>query len=248
MDTAERDRLVGETMPTIRRIANRFYCQNASLLDDLVQEGALGAMEAAERYDPQAGVRFGNYAAHRIYGRMRDFLRDWDHLSRVHRARVNAGKDRPVEVQSMDVSLCERGERILHLHEMIGQRDHELVELRDEVARLLRHLSARERRIVTGYFLEQKTMREVAGELDLTESRVSQCVALIVRKLRDKFGRGGTIRFNRGAKHESPAKRARRRAMSQFGGSPRDLDDRADGVLAGSGSLERGEPATADVA
>lgn len=51
-------------------------------LDDLVQAGMIGLMEAAKRYEPARGVAFSVYAGVRIRGAMVDELRKSDPLSR----------------------------------------------------------------------------------------------------------------------------------------------------------------------
>jgi RNA polymerase sporulation-specific sigma factor len=44
------------------------------LLMDLIQEGAVGLIEAAERFDPDRGVRFPTFASYRIRGRVLNAL------------------------------------------------------------------------------------------------------------------------------------------------------------------------------
>ena len=55
-------------------IAKR-YVGRGMLFLDLIQEGTVGLMEAAEKFDIEQGVAFSLYAIHRIRGRMLDFLR-----------------------------------------------------------------------------------------------------------------------------------------------------------------------------
>jgi RNA polymerase sigma factor for flagellar operon FliA len=51
-------------------------------VDDLIQTGMIGLMEAVSRYDESAGAQFETYAAQRIRGAMLDELRSNDWLPR----------------------------------------------------------------------------------------------------------------------------------------------------------------------
>jgi RNA polymerase primary sigma factor len=58
---AAREALVLHNLPLVLSVAGRF--RNSSLdYDDLIQEGILGLLKAAERYDPSRGTRFGTLA------------------------------------------------------------------------------------------------------------------------------------------------------------------------------------------
>jgi RNA polymerase sigma factor for flagellar operon FliA len=56
-------------------------------LDDLIQAGVLGLIDAAEKYDPTKQVEFSSYARHRIRGAILDSLRELDFASRDLRRR-----------------------------------------------------------------------------------------------------------------------------------------------------------------
>jgi len=58
---AAREALILHNLPLVVTVAGRF--RNSELDgDDLIQEGILGLLKAAEKYDPKRGVRFGTLA------------------------------------------------------------------------------------------------------------------------------------------------------------------------------------------
>src|SRR6185437_11251692 len=69
-------------LPLVRALAGRY--RNYGLpLDDLVQEGAIGLLEAVDRFDPGLGVPFEPYARFRIRRAMRNALTDQARLIRL---------------------------------------------------------------------------------------------------------------------------------------------------------------------
>lgn len=64
-DNRAKDRLVEANMRLVINIAKNYHNPLVPF-EDLVQEGAIGLMTAAERYDPSKGYRFSTYATHWI--------------------------------------------------------------------------------------------------------------------------------------------------------------------------------------
>ncbi len=64
-DARAKDRLVEGNMRLVINIAKNYH-NSLVPFEDLVQEGAIGLMTAAERYDPGKGYRFSTYATHWI--------------------------------------------------------------------------------------------------------------------------------------------------------------------------------------
>ncbi|MGV3618061.1 MAG: sigma-70 family RNA polymerase sigma factor [Fimbriimonas sp.] len=64
-DQKSRQRLIESNMRLVINIA-KTYRNRAIPLEDLIQEGAIGLMQAAERFDPDKGFRFSTYATHWI--------------------------------------------------------------------------------------------------------------------------------------------------------------------------------------
>ncbi|WP_421866693.1 RNA polymerase sigma factor FliA [Motiliproteus sp.] len=80
--------LVERHAPLVKRIAHHLMARLPSsvVLDDLIQSGMIGLLEAARKYDPSKGASFETYAGIRIRGAIIDEVRkgDWTPRS-VHR-------------------------------------------------------------------------------------------------------------------------------------------------------------------
>ena len=76
-DQASLDELVRAYMRLVISAASRF--KNYGLpMSDLIQEGVVGLMQAAARFEPERDVRFSTYAAWWIRSAMQDYiLRNW---------------------------------------------------------------------------------------------------------------------------------------------------------------------------
>ncbi|MCX7799783.1 MAG: RNA polymerase sigma factor RpoD/SigA [Fimbriimonadales bacterium] len=64
-DRNARQRLIESNMRLVINIAKTYKVRSISL-EDLIQEGAIGLMQAADRFDPDKGFRFSTYATHWI--------------------------------------------------------------------------------------------------------------------------------------------------------------------------------------
>lgn len=72
-DAAAARTLVIDHVPLVRAMARR-YAHFGVSFDDLVQEGMLGLLVAAERFEPERGHRFGTYARWWVRWRMQRYL------------------------------------------------------------------------------------------------------------------------------------------------------------------------------
>ncbi|OUS38787.1 RNA polymerase sigma factor FliA, partial ['Osedax' symbiont bacterium Rs2_46_30_T18] len=88
MDTKSGNDLIEKYAPLVKRIAHHLLARLPSsiLVDDLIQAGMIGLLEAARRYDSSKGASFETYAGIRIRGSIIDEVRrgDWTPRS-VHR-------------------------------------------------------------------------------------------------------------------------------------------------------------------
>jgi RNA polymerase sigma factor for flagellar operon FliA len=192
------DRAVTENLPLVRYIAARIASTiPASVeLDDLIQTGTLGLIDAVRRYDPSKGIPFPAYARYRIRGAILDALRALDWATRNQRTQRGAASDassgdesgeaRPAQLTFFSlgpvISLSSRrgsdgelpapdvpcGE---NLH---PDRLFEASEAKELVKKALDVLPERYRKVVVMYYSGDWSMRDIGRSLGVNESRVSQ--------------------------------------------------------------------------
>jgi len=83
------DQLVGQHAPLVRRVALQLIAKLPANveLDDLMQAGMMGLLDAVRRYQQTAQAQFETYAVTRIRGAMLDELRSQDWLPRSVRSK-----------------------------------------------------------------------------------------------------------------------------------------------------------------
>ena len=92
-----------EHMGLVRSIAvsmGRNYPRHVDI-EDLVQAGMVGLMEAAQRFDPEHGVPFAAFASRRIRGAINDSVRESAWMTRGARAKYK-------EIRTVEERLDER--------------------------------------------------------------------------------------------------------------------------------------------
>ena len=74
--THQHDRVVA-TLPFVESLARRMASTMPNSVDvgDLVQDGVIGLMDAAQRFDADRGIKFETFAERRVRGAMIDALR-----------------------------------------------------------------------------------------------------------------------------------------------------------------------------
>lgn len=79
-----KDQLVQRFAPLVKRIAYHLMARLPSSVqvDDLVQNGMMGLLDAINRFEAGMGAQFETYAAQRVRGAMLDGLRENDWLPR----------------------------------------------------------------------------------------------------------------------------------------------------------------------
>src|SRR5210317_1177969 len=89
-DAAYRDQLITEYLPYVKRIVHRIAVHLPSTIDidDLMNVGVIGLIQAVDRYDPSRDNKFMTYAVFRIKGAVLSELRSRDFLGRTTRKKI----------------------------------------------------------------------------------------------------------------------------------------------------------------
>lgn len=220
-----RHELIRRHVPVVRQLAEREVQRLPRSVDveDLVQEGSFGLMDALEKFDPARGIKFKTYCATRVRGAMLDALRNLDWVPRLERQRTGqVERERAAfrERHGRDPSDGEIAARLdlnerdvmrtapRQMHSVSDRRhaggedgDHpldtiarsgedgpsETVHRADLLAELGRLLSDKERHILTMYYKRGLTLKQIGAQLSITESRVCQIHANMIRRLKQQF-------------------------------------------------------------
>ena len=82
--TSDQNEFVIRYAPLVKRIAHHMMAKlpPSVEIDDIMQAGMMGLLDAAGRYEESQGAQFETYAVQRIRGAMLDWLRETDWLPR----------------------------------------------------------------------------------------------------------------------------------------------------------------------
>ena len=181
--TKEQDKLVTANMGYVITLA-RQYKSDILSTDDLISEGAIGIMKAAEKYDASKGKPFVTFAAPYI------------------RRAIEKAIDRlatDIDTRSTDESIpigSRNNFTLLNVLEdksaMKADATVEEASLTDDLLQCMNVLSEREQRVINLYYgngYERQTMAEIAETMGLKRERVRQVRNQALRKLRKEAKR-----------------------------------------------------------
>ena len=98
---ADKNHLLTEHMPLVKRLAHHMKAKlpPSVEVDDLVQAGMMGLLDAINRYEDNHGAQFETYAVLRIRGAMLDELRNSDWMPRSTRQNMRKVETAMTELQ-----------------------------------------------------------------------------------------------------------------------------------------------------
>ena len=183
---AERERLILEHLPQVRLIARRIYerlPENVSL-DDLISTGVIGLIAAVDHFDPAQGVQLKTYAEHKIRGAILDSLREMDWAPKNKRRRAKQIEAAIKTVEQRLGRVPGEDEIIPDSEENLPSTTLERAELERLLAQAIEQMPKMERTVLSLYYHEEATLREIAEIMQMHLSRIAQLKAQGILRLR----------------------------------------------------------------
>ena len=226
-----REQLILEHASLIKYTAHRIALRVPPHIEvqDLIDAGVVGLIDAIEKYDPSKDVKFKTYAEFRIRGAILDELRSLDWVPRSVRKMLNKLEEAYVTLehqigrQATDEEVAEEMDLEMEdFHQLLRQASgvslvsidqtlnndncHKTLldvtedspdktpfsqfatsETKELIAKAINNLPEKERLVISLYYYEELTMKEIGKVLNLTESRVSQIHTKTILRLRARL-------------------------------------------------------------
>src|SRR6187455_3839125 len=113
---ASQHRRVVAGLPFVESLARRMASSMPNSIDigDLVQDGVLGLIDAARRFDEERGIKFETFAERRVRGAMIDALRRdaWPRGVRRQRRELEAAREELRRELGAEPSLADLAKRV----------------------------------------------------------------------------------------------------------------------------------------
>ena len=208
-DPRARERLVQLYLPLVEMLAQRHDSRGADH-DDLVQAGSIGLLNAIERFDRTRGDEFAAFAVPTIAGEIKRYLRDRTSTVRLPR-RLHEVSGRLSEARHELTARLGRAPTQSELGEVLGVTPNELAQLENRtngpvddrasdaasefdasesrmlLADAFRTLDETERAIIYLRFVRERSCREAAEELKMSQSALRRRTTTALSKLRSEL-------------------------------------------------------------
>jgi RNA polymerase sigma-B factor len=125
-DPRLRERLIGMHLNLVRFLARKF-ANRGEPVDDLIQVGNIGLINAVDRFDPARNIRFATYATPTIVGEIKRYFRDRGWAIRVPRRlqEINLAANKAVDAL---VQRFDRSPTVAEIAREVGASEEETLE------------------------------------------------------------------------------------------------------------------------
>lgn len=188
--------LIEAHQPLVMSMASK-YARAAIPMEDLVQEGSIGLLHAAKKFEPEQGFRFSTYAQWWVRAQLQDavFRGSTNVMPPLHRdsKRAFMRGHKPIQEVSIDAPMSEDGATFADILPCQEPLPDEIAESSIDGERrsawlrsALGRLNAREKTIIEArYLMEEGSTLDVLGSLlGISKERVRQLEQRALGRLR----------------------------------------------------------------
>ena len=151
-----KEKIATEYLPLVKSIANK-YAHLGVPLEDLEQEGMIGLLKAADKFEDDKNAKFSTYATYWIKKKILEAI----------------DKEKKGSLDSIKL-----------IDESVETKEDELKI--SQYLKLPQNMPDIERQILRMLFEEQLTLKEIAQELEISRERVRQLKEKALRRMRTK--------------------------------------------------------------
>jgi RNA polymerase sigma factor for flagellar operon FliA len=190
-------------------------------LDDLLQSGLLGLLDARENYNSMNGASFETYASIRIRGSIidslrksssisRDAIKNMRHLSEAI-SKIEQRNQRPATAEEIahefgitledyfkmaqDLNFCyvlsldelDENQNLIGNDDIDPQKIFYQEEIKSGLKKVLLELPEREQYVLSLYYVEELTLKQISEVLSLSEARICQLHSQAIARVRYKM-------------------------------------------------------------
>jgi RNA polymerase sporulation-specific sigma factor len=173
-----RQQLIEQYQPLVFKQAMRITT-NRDVVMDIIQEGTVGLMEAAENFNPSKGVAFSLYAQHRIRGRMLDYLQ----------------REGKAAVLSIDQPMYEEDGEEVTLLTFLKDTATDIVRITEQnyfieqMGQAFRRLPTKEQLVLAGVYRHEQRPQQLANDLNMSLTHIYRLQKQGIRRLRGMLSR-----------------------------------------------------------
>lgn len=187
------EELVEDILPDIKKIAGiihakNYWARSVVTVEDLIQEGAIGALQAAKNYNPDMSS-FKTYAKPAIEGRMKDKYRRRNYetffieknaetrqSNRAHKIRGNRTENNPELFDAKSLNHAQYVELDYH---------------REMLEKVFTRLTPQEATVLRKHYFEDETQASISRSMGIGSSRVSEIHNTALKQMREYFQHTG---------------------------------------------------------
>ena len=184
-DKEKLEQLVANSVAFVKKAVKGVYLTSDYTYDDKIQLGFGGFLRAVEKFEKNSKNDFYTFA----YSCIRQYLFNEHAASKRVKRGYNNETNTYASIASLDAvtSDDEKGSLIDTLEDEQANTFKQAFGINSDLEKIYKILSPAQQYAFTEYFLEEKTMKEIAEKHGITTTRVGNLTKQVVKKIKENF-------------------------------------------------------------